>query len=266
MYIYTINIEICILTLKIKFMKKNYFLIIAMLITTLSFGQFTINEIYFNGTATTDFVELKGPAGADFSGWTIVYYKHNGQVINTIELSVAFNPAKMPGDINTGQTMLDVYGEVNAPGGYVILRDDSNQVIDFFAYGNPAVPRTIDGETSVYTADAAAGNSVQLTDAGWVSASPTPGAINAGQTLSVAKNQIAGFAMYPNPASNGKLSISSNSSVEKLVEIYNMIGQKVYNKIVKANETIDISGLNTGFYVVKAEEEGKIATRKLIVN
>jgi len=266
MYIYTINIEICILTLKIKIMKKNYFLIIAMLITTLSFGQFTINEIYFNGTATTDFVELKGPADADFSGWTIDYYKHNGQFINTIDLSIAFNPSNMPvAPAYNGQTLLDVYGELNSPGGYVILRDDSDQVVDFFAYGNPVTTRTIDGVTSVFTSDATIGNSVQLTDAGWVSDLPTPGAINTGQTLSVAKNQIAGFAMYPNPVSNGEFMISSNNGANKHVEIYSMIGKLVYSKNVKSRETIQVSNLNTGVYVIKVEEEGKLATHKLII-
>ena len=131
--------------------------------------------------------------------------------------------------------------------GYIVLRDDVD-IIGFIAYGNGIQNRILDGVTSVDAGVANSANSLQLTDAGWVSATPTsPGDQNAGQALSVTKNQIAGFAMYPNPVSNGKLSISSNSSVEKLVEIYNMIGQKVYNKIVKDNETIDISGLDFDF-------------------
>jgi len=264
MYIFTINIEICILTLKIKIMKKNYFLIIAMLVTTLSFGQFTINEIYYSDS--NDFVELKGPAGADFSGWTISYYKHNGQLINTIDLSSAFDPSTMPvAPAYNGQTMLDVYGDVNSPGGYVILKDDSAQIIDFFAYGNGTSERTIGVETSVYTGDATAGNSIQLTDAGWVSGLPTPGDINTGQTLSVAKNQIAGFAMYPNPVSNGEFMVSSSNGADKHVEIYSMIGKLVYSKNVKSRETIQVSNLNTGVYVIKVEEEGKLATHKLII-
>jgi hypothetical protein len=35
---------------------------------------------------------------------------------------------------------------------------------------------------------------------------------------------------------------------------------------VNDGEFIDISNLTTGFYMVKVEEEGKIATRKLLVN
>jgi len=85
------------------------------------------------------------------------------------------------------------------------------------------------------------------------------------QTAGVLENQIEGFAMYPNPVTNGKFTISSNSSVEKNIEIFSVIGKQVYSKNIKVNETIDISNLTTGLYLVRIEEEGKIATRKLIV-
>jgi len=71
--------------------------------------------------------------------------------------------------------------------------------------------------------------------------------------------------MYPNPVTNGKFTISSNSSVEKNIEIFSVIGKQVYSKKIKVNETIDISNLTTGLYLVHVEEQGKIATRKLIV-
>jgi len=246
-------------------MKKNYFLIIAMLVTTLSFGQLTINEIYY--ADANDFVELKGPVNYNLSGWTLELYAPNSNPLGAINLSAILG-GTMPSLPNySGVTFQDwnLPQNISATGGYALLKENG-VVIDFIAFGD-ATEKVVSGVTSTYAGIAGTGNSLQLTDAGWVSATPTsPGDQNAGQALSVTNNQIVGFAMYPNPVSNGKLSISSNSSVEKLVEIYNMIGQKVYNKIVKANESIDISGLNTGFYVVKAEEEGKVATRKLIVN
>ena len=85
------------------------------------------------------------------------------------------------------------------------------------------------------------------------------------ETLSVVENQIEGFAMYPNPVANGKFTITSNSSFDKNVEIYSMLGKRLVSKTVKSNETIDISNLTTGFYMVRVEEEGKVATRKLLV-
>jgi len=246
-----------------------------MLITTLSFGQVQITEIHYDdaGNDSNEGVEIRASVATNLSGWGILLYDGMGN-------QYATSTPALSGTLNAGSYLWipftggsNPYYAINNGVGAIALFD-GNDVIEFLSYGGivTAVDGEATGDTStdmLVTEDngTANGLSMQLTDAGWVTGvTASPGAVNVGLTLSVAKNQIAGFAMYPNPASNGKLSISSNSSVEKLVEIYNMIGQKVYNKIVKANETIDISGLNTGFYVVKAEEEGKIATRKLIVN
>ncbi|WP_456378613.1 T9SS type A sorting domain-containing protein [Lutibacter sp.] len=84
-------------------------------------------------------------------------------------------------------------------------------------------------------------------------------------TASVVKNQIEGFSLYPNPVTNGKLYIKSNSMVTKNVEIYSMLGQQVYTKSVQPNEIIDVASLNRGIYMVRIEENGKIATRKLVI-
>ena len=49
-------------------------------------------------------------------------------------------------------------------------------------------------------------------------------------------------------------------------QIYSISGQQVYNKLVKQNEVLDIYNLNKGIYLVRIEEDNKIATRKLVVN
>lgn len=84
-------------------------------------------------------------------------------------------------------------------------------------------------------------------------------------TASVVENQIEGFSMYPNPAVDGSFTISSKSNTVKQVEIYSLLGNLVISKSVRSNEKIDVSNLSSGFYMVKVEEEGKIATRKLLV-
>ena len=84
-------------------------------------------------------------------------------------------------------------------------------------------------------------------------------------TLSVVENQIKGFSMYPNPVVEGKFVISSNSRENKTVEIYSMLGQQVFSKSVQANETVDVSNLNNGIYLMRVTEGGKIATRKLVI-
>lgn len=84
-------------------------------------------------------------------------------------------------------------------------------------------------------------------------------------SLSVGRNEIEGFSIYPNPVNNKEFNISSLSNLERSVEIYDMLGKRVFTKFVQANERIYISRLNSGIYILKVEEEGKLATRKLVV-
>lgn len=82
--------------------------------------------------------------------------------------------------------------------------------------------------------------------------------------LSVKQNEISGLNMYPNPVTNGNLYISSDSNSAKSVEIYDILGKQVLNAKV-SNNTVNVSNLKGGAYIVKITEEGKTATRKLII-
>jgi hypothetical protein len=86
-----------------------------------------------------------------------------------------------------------------------------------------------------------------------------PGAI-----LSVAKNEIAGLSVYPNPVSNGKVYISSDSSEAKNVLVYDILGKQLIQKEV-SNGTLDVSSLNKGVYLMKVSEGAASSTRKLII-
>lgn len=84
-------------------------------------------------------------------------------------------------------------------------------------------------------------------------------------TLSLGKTEIEGFAIYPNSVSNDEFSIRSRNGVRKSVQIFDMLGKQVYSKEVRANENIRISNLNAGIYILKVEEDVRLATRKLVV-
>jgi hypothetical protein len=83
-------------------------------------------------------------------------------------------------------------------------------------------------------------------------------------TLGVKQESISGLNMYPNPVKNGNLYITSNSSEAKSVEIYDILGKQVLNAKV-SNNTVNVSNLKGGAYIVKINEEDKTATRKLII-
>ena len=82
--------------------------------------------------------------------------------------------------------------------------------------------------------------------------------------LSVKQNEISGLNMYPNPVTKGTLYITSNSNSAKSVSIFDVLGRQVLNAKV-SNNTVNVSNLKGGAYIVKINEEGKTATRKLII-
>lgn len=83
-------------------------------------------------------------------------------------------------------------------------------------------------------------------------------------TASVRNNDIAGLSVYPNPVSGNTLYVTSNNSVEKSVAIFDVLGKQVINTTT-ANGAVNVANLNAGVYIVKVTEEGKTATRKLVV-
>lgn len=83
-------------------------------------------------------------------------------------------------------------------------------------------------------------------------------------TLGLVDNvQTSKLAVYPNPVSN-QLFISSQDQKVKDVMIYNLSGTVVKNISNLAEETVDVSDLATGNYVIKVTTDQGIATRKIV--
>ena len=81
-------------------------------------------------------------------------------------------------------------------------------------------------------------------------------------TASVEDN-LFNVSLYPNPASN-RLNISAANTIQN-AEIYNMLGKKVMNVTInKTSESIDISNLASGVYMIKYNIENSIGTAKFI--
>ncbi|WP_298391802.1 T9SS type A sorting domain-containing protein [Flavobacterium sp.] len=80
----------------------------------------------------------------------------------------------------------------------------------------------------------------------------------------VQENTIDGLSFYPNPATNGKIYISSRSNEDKQITIFDVLGKKVLQTTLSSRE-LNISSLTPGIYLIKIEEGDASATRKLIV-
>lgn len=83
------------------------------------------------------------------------------------------------------------------------------------------------------------------------------------QTLGVKQNSIEGLKVYPNPVVDGKLFINTDANSSKEVVIYDVLGKQVLK--ATTNNAVNVSNLNGGVYIVKITEEGKTATRKLVI-
>ena len=80
------------------------------------------------------------------------------------------------------------------------------------------------------------------------------------------EQNTAGVVIYPNPSS-GIFQISPNGLQLSKLEIYNLLGEKVYASPIKAenNLRIDLSNQSPGIYFVRIYEGEKISTAKIIV-
>ena len=81
--------------------------------------------------------------------------------------------------------------------------------------------------------------------------------------LSTNEVSVTEFSIYPNPAKTN-ITIQSQNSPVSQVEIYNVLGQRVLNSDFSETTSvnIDISGLNSGMYLVKINN---LTTQRLIV-
>jgi hypothetical protein len=75
-------------------------------------------------------------------------------------------------------------------------------------------------------------------------------------------NDALGF--YPNPVSNGKIYITSKTSLDKNILIFDVLGKKVYETTISSKE-LNIASIPPGVYIIKITEGDTTATRKLIV-
>lgn len=77
-------------------------------------------------------------------------------------------------------------------------------------------------------------------------------------------DNINGLTMYPNPISGNTLYLTSTANASMSVQIFDLLGKEVL-KSNAVNNAVNVSGLNAGVYMVKVTEEGKTATRKLVI-
>ncbi|MBS9462380.1 T9SS type A sorting domain-containing protein [Flagellimonas sp. 389] len=76
--------------------------------------------------------------------------------------------------------------------------------------------------------------------------------------------ELEGFKMYPNPAYGEEIYITTSSNGSKQIKIYDVFGEVVLTDRIATN-TLDISRLVPGVYVLQVTEQERTMTRKLVV-
>lgn len=74
-------------------------------------------------------------------------------------------------------------------------------------------------------------------------------------------DSIEGLNVYAN---NNTLYVTSDSSSDKNVVVYDLLGKEVVNQTI-ATESINVSNLASGAYIVKVTQDGKTATKKIAI-
>jgi len=85
-----------------------------------------------------------------------------------------------------------------------------------------------------------------------------------GQTLSTLNDVVFEFSVFPNPVSNGSVSIKTKHEGPFKVEIYDVLGKLVLAEKMTTTR-LNVSQLNAGVYILKINLDGAIATKKLII-
>lgn len=84
-------------------------------------------------------------------------------------------------------------------------------------------------------------------------------------SLSSAHFENADFSLYPNPASQGTVNVKIANQGEAQISIYNILGERVLQKNI-SNGRLNVSGLQSGMYLIQVSQDDNSVTKKLIVN
>nr|WP_298996915.1 T9SS type A sorting domain-containing protein [uncultured Allomuricauda sp.] len=77
-------------------------------------------------------------------------------------------------------------------------------------------------------------------------------------------SELQGFKMYPNPAYGDEIYITTSSNGTKNVKVFDVFGDVVLTDRISTN-TLNISRLLPGVYVLQVTIQEKTMTRKLVI-
>ena len=83
-------------------------------------------------------------------------------------------------------------------------------------------------------------------------------------TLSTVDSTVLDMRIYPNPSNGSYVTIQTPVNGVKYVEVFDITGKRLINTSLSA-DTLDVSSMSSGMYLVKVTVEGQSKTSKLII-
>lgn len=82
-------------------------------------------------------------------------------------------------------------------------------------------------------------------------------------SLSTDKFDLSSVNIHPNPVKNN-LTVDLKSNIDTNIEIYDILGKRVYRNTLSTSNTINLQSLKAGIYIVKISQDNATITKKLI--
>ena len=83
-------------------------------------------------------------------------------------------------------------------------------------------------------------------------------------TISTQDDTLGKFSVYPNPVTNGFVTIASKSNETIQVAIFDITGKQVLTNAL-VNNRLNVSRLTAGVYIMNLTQNGKTTTKKLVI-
>lgn len=143
-------------------------------------------------------------------------------------------------------------------GDTVTLRDNNGVEVTSYTYSGAGNNQSI-GRNPDFT-----GPFVQHATIDGNGALFSPGIENDDPSLSTNEFEASKFSLYPNPTDTGHVTITSSNNDVINVQVFDILGKQIKNETL-TNNTLNVSNLKSGIYLIKITQNNASTTKKLVI-